>query len=289
MKTILSLIALFLFTSTIYVNGQLQKARKLLRDSKYEEAKLLLEEIIDNDEKNDSAYYLLGRTLMILKEYEDAADMFEEAVDLEDGNAGYHFALAQAYGADAMQSNVISQAFLAPKILSQYERTVELDPNHAAGRAGLANFYMMAPGIMGGDLDKAMQQGKFLLKLDEERGRLIMANVLIKMEKLDSADAQMNLLEQKFGPKPEYANFYNTYGYFLLGQKRIDEAILKFKKQVELAPKNANSYDSMGDAYKAAGKLKEAKAQYEKALKINPDFEASRKNLEEVNKKLRDK
>lgn len=268
-------------------NGDLQKAKKLIKDAQYEEAKNLLEMIIDKDDQNDSAYYLLGRTWMMLKDFDEAEEMFEEAIELNDRDADYQFWLGQAYANDAMQSNIISQAFLAPKILTQYERTVELDSNHIGGRTGLTNFYLQAPGIMGGDVDKAMEQGKALVKLDEERGRLALANIWINKEMPDSADVQMKILEEKFGPKPQFANFYNVYGYSLLKQNKINEAIVKFEKQIELRPDHPNSYDSLGDAYKAAGRLDEAKAQYEKALKIDPEFSASKKNLEEINDQLR--
>lgn len=115
-----------------------------------------------------------------------------------------------------------------------------------------------------------------------------MANVYIEKEQLDSADVQMNLLEQKYGSDKSQASIYNTYGYLLLGQNRIDEAIEKFKKQIELIPDRANPYDSLGDAYRAAGRLEDAIVQYEKALKIDPNFEASKNNLEEVREELKD-
>jgi len=68
------------------------------------------------------------------------------------------------------------------------------------------------------------------------------------------------------------------YGYFLLGQNKIDLAIEKFKKQVSLAPNNANSYDSLGDGYRAAKEYKKAAKQYRIAIKIDPTFKASKEN-----------
>lgn len=47
-------------------------------------------------------------------------------------------------------------------------------------------------------------------------------------------------------------------------------------------PDQANSYDSLGDGFRKVGKLKLAIEQYKKALEIDPEFEASKNNLEEV-------
>ena len=80
--------------------------------------------------------------------------------------------------------------------------------------------------------------------------------------------------------------FYNSYGYFLMGQKKYDKAVIMLERQVELAPDQANPYDSLGDGYKAAGKLEKALASYKKAVEINPEFEASVKNVEELEEKL---
>ena len=79
---------------------------------------------------------------------------------------------------------------------------------------------------------------------------------------------------------------------FYLGQAyshmyEYDLAIEKFKRQVELAPDNANSYDSLGDGFRAAGMLLEALASYKKAVEINPEFEASINNIEEVEEELK--
>ncbi len=62
-------------------------------------------------------------------------------------------------------------------------------------------------------------------------------------------------------------------------------AIETFKKQVKINPESANSYDSLGDGYKAAGRKEEAIAQCKKALEIDPDFSASVDNLEELQEK----
>ncbi len=274
-------------TSQLFAQDNLEKAKLLANNKKFEEAKYLLEEIIDENDKNAEVHFVLGKVFMVLREFEDASDSFEEAVELEKDNSEYHFRLGSAYAADARESNIISQAMLAPKIKTQFEIAVALDGNNIGARIGVAQFYLQAPGFMGGDVDKALEQGEALLTLDEPQGRMILAQAYQAKEQMDLAEEQYRLLLDKFGNDKKYAGIYNAYGYRLLSQNKYDEAIEAFEKQVELLPERANSYDSLGDGYRKAGKLKLAMEQYKKALEIDPEFESSKDNLEELEDELK--
>jgi hypothetical protein len=58
----------------------------------------------------------------------------------------------------------------------------------------------------------------------------------------------------------------NQLGYQLMGQKKLDEAIRAFQRNVELYPDSANVYDSLGEGYENAGKLDVAIQNIEKAV-----------------------
>ncbi|MDQ2970774.1 MAG: S41 family peptidase, partial [Acidobacteriota bacterium] len=63
----------------------------------------------------------------------------------------------------------------------------------------------------------------------------------------------------------------NSLGYELLAAKRLDHAIAVFTLNVAAYPESANVYDSLGDAYAAAGDKAAAIRNYEKALERNPN------------------
>src|SRR6476661_2340337 len=62
----------------------------------------------------------------------------------------------------------------------------------------------------------------------------------------------------------------NTTGYKLLSAKKYNQAIEVFKLNVQLYPNSWNVYDSLGEAYAAAGNKKLAMENYEKSIKLNP-------------------
>jgi tetratricopeptide (TPR) repeat protein len=68
----------------------------------------------------------------------------------------------------------------------------------------------------------------------------------------------------------------NTYGYQLMGQKKMDEAIDMFRKNVKDHPASWNVYDSLGEAYATKGENKLAAENYKKALSMAPEDQKKR-------------
>ena len=64
----------------------------------------------------------------------------------------------------------------------------------------------------------------------------------------------------------------NGFGYFLLGEKHVDEALRVFRMNAGAFPNSANAHDSLGEAYEIAGNKAEAINAYEQALKLDPEF-----------------
>ena len=66
----------------------------------------------------------------------------------------------------------------------------------------------------------------------------------------------------------------NQLGYEYLGAKRYKEAIAVFAMNVESFPGSFNVYDSLGEAYAAAGERDLAIKNYEKSVQLNPKSES---------------
>ncbi len=74
----------------------------------------------------------------------------------------------------------------------------------------------------------------------------------------------------------------NSYGYYLMRNHPIKDALELFKFIVKEHPKSWNAHDSLGEAYKLAGNKEEAIKSYEKSLRLNPKNAGGRKTLEEL-------
>lgn len=86
---------------------------------------------------------------------------------------------------------------------------------------------------------------------------------------LDGLEKHYRDLSGRYGyqiPLPEKA--LNNIGYQLMGSKKFDEAIVVFRRNVELYPVSSNVYDSLGEGYENAGKFELAAGMFRKAIEV---------------------
>ena len=72
----------------------------------------------------------------------------------------------------------------------------------------------------------------------------------------------------------------NTWGYQLVEQNKINEALEVFKLNTLLFPNSWNVYDSYAETLESIGKQKEAIINYRKSLELNSENVTARKYLE---------
>lgn len=74
----------------------------------------------------------------------------------------------------------------------------------------------------------------------------------------------------------------NDFGYKLLNENKLNEAIVMFSILVQAFPESANGFDSLGEAYLKAGNKGEALRNYKKSLELNPENEPAKRVVEEL-------
>lgn len=104
------------------------------------------------------------------------------------------------------------------------------------------------------------------------------------LEKKGDAKAAQDLRDQAMKIATEAD--VNVAGYQLLGQKKTDEAIALFRKNVKDHPDSWNTYDSLGEALAAKGDTKAAVENYTKALSMTTD-PVQKKRINDILAKLK--
>jgi predicted alpha/beta superfamily hydrolase len=104
---------------------------------------------------------------------------------------------------------------------------------------------------------------------------------------LEGVEQHYRALSNRFGFKVSAEQEINSLGYNLLGNKKVDEALAAFRRNVELYPQSANTYDSLADGFEAAGKPDLAVQNVEKAVDLatqtgDPLLPAFRRHLERL-------
>jgi len=95
--------------------------------------------------------YLQSRVKQAFDQQDEALAAAERAVQLEPNNALYHTQIAEVCGQMAGRAGKLKAFSLARRARKEAEQAVALDPKQVDGREVLANFFWLAPGILGGD------------------------------------------------------------------------------------------------------------------------------------------
>jgi tetratricopeptide (TPR) repeat protein len=156
-----SLLALALSTT-----ARADSPADLLTAGRVDEAIQTLRQQLAHSPDDAAAQNLLCRAHFILDEWDRGIAACERAVNLDSSNALYHLWLGRIYGEKADRAGFLSAMGLAKKVHTEFERAVELDPSNVAARTDLAEFYLEAPGIVGGGKDKARAQADAMAHLN---------------------------------------------------------------------------------------------------------------------------
>ncbi|MGF1925823.1 MAG: S41 family peptidase [Bacteroidia bacterium] len=76
--------------------------------------------------------------------------------------------------------------------------------------------------------------------------------------------------------------FLNRIGYAFLKEKSVDNAIVVFEENARLFPANANTWDSLGEAYFINNDKENALSSFKKALALNPNLESAKVMLQKL-------
>jgi tetratricopeptide (TPR) repeat protein len=164
-----------------------EQARVLYQKTRYEEAIRLLE---TSGGRSAEAHHLLGRCWYMLGDYKRATAAFERAVQAEPANSIYHDWLGKAWGRRAETSSFLTAPGYATKARKSFERAVELDPTNLEALSDLFEYYLEAPGILGGGLEKAEALAARFAKLDSAEYHWALARLAEKRKDLPAAERE---------------------------------------------------------------------------------------------------
>lgn len=181
------------------------------------------------------------------KDTKAAVDLAEQATKADPTKPDYFSQLGIALSQHLPSVPFVQMAVMSGRMKRAFEKSVALDPNHVPGLIGLARFYTNAPEMAGGSLERAKEFAERLRKLNPLMGESELGRVASKGE--------------------DYA-----------------EALKHFEAAAALKPDNAGLQYACGQALAKLGRKDEARARFEAALKLQPDFEPVKKALEDLDK-----
>ena len=286
---------------------------KLFEAKKFAEAKAVFAPVAS---QNAEAAYYMGR-IAVSENDDKAAEWFEKSVKMSPNNSVYWDWLGRAYGDQAATASKFRLPFLAPKVKGAFERAVALDPNNIEAREDVIQYYLRAPGFLGGSRQKAREEAIEIKRRNAYRGGFDVANVCLGDKDYACVEREFDALQKSF---PDSSTVYSQLAAYYANQKQFDKSFAVLDARLREKPGDmaatfgigrtgalsgqnldraekalksylasppavnpippANVHFRLGMVYEKQGKRDLARSEYTTSLQLNPKLEDSKKALE---------
>jgi len=195
--------------------------KELLAAGRADDAVQTLEQQVSRSAPDAESYNLLCRAYFMMQEWDRGISACERARSLDPQKSLYHLWLGRIYGEKADRAGFSFSAMgLAKKTRASFERAVELDLKSWEARTDLAEFYLEAPGIVGGGKDKARQQADALLALNPIMAHWVLGRIAGKNKDTAGAEREYRAaIEASHGAAQAWLHL----AQFLAHANRLDE------------------------------------------------------------------
>ena len=236
---------LFISASAILLasSPDLDRARKLYNLTEFEQSLQVLQSIPDKD---GQVWELIGRNYYGAGDFKKATESLEKAVAALPRSSEAYLWLGRAYGRRAETSSPITAPGYASKARQNFERATQLNPDNLDAQSDLFEYYLEAPGFLGGGFDKASATAEQIARINPAEGHWAQAKLAEKRKEFSSAEAQFQrafeIAPQQIGRLIDLARLFTKQG-------RYHEADLSLAKAEQIAPDSPKLMFARADLY----------------------------------------
>jgi len=240
------------------VEPDLAPARKLYSFTNYDASLKLL---LPMPAKDGDTWLLIGQNYYGLGDPKKATEALEKAIAADPRNSDYYLWLGRAYGRRAETSSPFTAPGYASKARQNFEKAVELDPKNLEACSDLFEYYLEAPGFLGGGMDKASKMAERIAAQNEIEGYWARAKIAEKRKEFSGAEQQ---LKRAVELAPKQVGRLLDLAKFLSKQGRFQESDKTFQAAEKIEPDSPKVMFAEADAY----------------IKSNRNLDAARKLLQ---------
>ncbi|HKE28759.1 MAG TPA: tetratricopeptide repeat protein [Bryobacteraceae bacterium] len=247
---------------------ELDHARKLYNLTDFDQSLKVLQNV---PAKDGAVYELIGKNYYMLGDHKRSTEALERAIAAEPSNSEYYLWLGRAYGRRAETSSPFTAPGQASKARQSFEKAVQLDARNVEALSDLLEYYIEAPGFLGGGMDKAVALVPRITAVSPAEGHWAEARIAEKRKEYGDAEEQLRraveAAPQKIGKLIDLAKFLGRQG-------RIQEADQSLARAEAIAPGSPRLMFAKADLYIHTGRNRaEARQLLERYLgsQLTPD------------------
>ena len=243
---------------------------KLIEEGHWKQARAIVAPWIRDKPNDPLANFLYSQIRNAFHDRQSPLALAENAVRLESGAGKYHRQLAEVLGVTAQHSGMLQQLFLARRFKKEIDIALTEDGSDLQALRDLMEFYLLAPGIAGGDKDKARAAADRILRLNAAEGWLARAR-LAEFEQEPGAGEAFLRKAVEAQPGSYKARIALANHYLSAGHRNYDLAGEQAREALRIDPGRVASYAILSEASAARGSWSEMEELLARAEKAVPD------------------
>jgi tetratricopeptide (TPR) repeat protein len=200
----------------------------------------------------------------------------EQCVRSHPQSARCHNLLGHLYGAMAVSAGLTGGLKYAGKVRESFAEAVALEPSRYEFRRDLNQFYLLAPGIVGGSVRKAAESSADFARHSAAHSSLLLAEVHIYKKEFERAEALLASVSPGTDAhlRADLDLTLRSLGNAWLAAGQAERAEELFERQITPNGNVPSAYLGLGRAQLALQKVDAAMASLEKALSLDPALPA---------------
>jgi tetratricopeptide (TPR) repeat protein len=195
----------------LFSQTDFEKAEKLFSQGKYALAKPIFEDALVGNPNNLKTLEYLGDIEGYTKSWDNAMVYYSKLKKLNPSDATYYYKYGGCLGMKAKECNKLKALGMIGDIKSNFEKAIQLNPNHIDARWALIELYLQLPGIVGGSERKAERYANELLKISPVDGYLAKGHIAEYFDRYKDAEKNYSKAIAVSGSKTTYQKLADLY------------------------------------------------------------------------------
>jgi len=224
-------------------NAELQRAEEQYQRTDYA---AVLKTLLVYSPKTAAVDALIGKSYYMDGQFKKSAAYFEAAVAENPSNSTDFDWLGRAYGQRAEQASFLTALPLAVKTRESFERAVALDSRNLEALGDLFEYYLQAPAVVGGGIEKAERIAGRISELSDPEAHYVRARIAEKRNRMAEAESEYRRASQL---APDQVGRILDLATFLSNQGRVRESDDLFEMAGHAAPESPKVMFARASAY----------------------------------------